>query len=79
MDYIEPATGEIVGTITDADMATAVTEVDKAAARLREAKANAKDAKDSYDAACECLTGLARKRFCPDAAPLFDEDDDADK
>ena len=62
--------------VTDDELAIAVTECDKAMTEHRRAKAAAKDARECLETANEILHGLARKRFCPDAAPLFDETDD---
>ena len=75
-ENVDTETGEVTPDISDAKMADAVVEVDRWAARLRDAKAEAKDAKEGYDEACATLTDLARRRFCPDGGPLFDGDED---
>ena len=73
-ELVDTTTGEVVsGTVTDVQMAVAVVEADKTGNEVRRIKAELKDAKESHELACEVLLGLTRKRFCPDAAPLFEE------
>ena len=77
-ETVDIEAGEATNTteVTDAELQAAVVEVDRAGRELDAAKDEAKEAKQQYEAAQERLFRLAQRRFCRDAAPLFEQEDD---